>query len=378
MVRGIHQNAVLRYCLIVGGLGLVAACDPVDDEERTELVDPHSQDASTRPAGVDEVTATPSEVAQVPGFDATIVQNGADIDLSWIDQGPGSTYDVWRSGEPYFRPGDPGATLLVSGVVGTAYTDVGGNDANSYYYRIESTAGPNPGYSTTLGKFVQPLIVSGWTLLGFPLLDSGNRDAESLGLEIQGALEVWRWGPHLRYYTAYNPSPVWNAPNFTWVEGEAVAVLTDGTSGTTYTQVGVVPVADDISLTLPPGVGNVVTVPLSQVATDAIGLAAQVPTITQLDDWNTTTQGFDNFYAPMWGTNFPIEPGGGLWVYVNDDTPWPDVPHPSASFVNAGAVAQSTSYRLVWSFGQETQNQNTMDSTSYTLRGGHIASIASD
>lgn len=378
MVHRIHQNAVLRYCLLALGPGLAVACDPVDGGEPIELVDPQGGHDSAPSIGSDELSATQGGVARVPGFEATIVQAGADIDLSWIDQGPGSAYDVWRSSEPYFGPGDPGSTLLVSGLLVASYTDVGGNDASSYYYRIEATTGPNPGLSTTVGKFVQPLVVSGWTLLGFPLLDSGNRDAETLGLEITGALEVWRWGPHLRYYTAYNPSPVWSAPTFTWDEGEAVAVLTDATSSTTYTQVGVVPLANDITRVLPITVGNVVTVPLSQPPTDAIGLAAQVPTITQLDDWNTTTQSFDTFYAPTWGTNFAIEPGGGLWVYVDDETPWPDVPHSSASFVNAGTVSQSPSYRLIWSFGQQTQNLNTMGSPGYTLRGGHIASIASE
>ncbi len=46
--------------------------------------------------------------------------------------------------------------------------------------------------------------------------------------------------------------------------------------------------------------------------------------------------------------------------------------HTAVSFVNAGGVSRSASYHLVWSFGQESQNQNTMDSGSYTLHGGLI------
>jgi len=44
----------------------------------------------------------------------------------------------------------------------------------------------------------------------------------------------------------------------------------------------------------------------------------------------------------------------------------------ASGFVNAGTVTSSPGYRLIWTFGQETQNQNTMDSAAYTLRGGLI------
>ncbi len=49
-----------------------------------------------------------------------------------------------------------------------------------------------------------------------------------------------------------------------------------------------------------------------------------------------------------------------------------DPGHAATAFVNAGNVSTSPNYQLIWSFGQETQNQNLMDSASFTLHGGLI------
>lgn len=45
------------------------------------------------------------------------------------------------------------------------------------------------------------------------------------------------------------------------------------------------------------------------------------------------------------------------------------------SLVNVGTVSFDASHSLVWSFGQQTQNQNTMSSPGYTLRGGLVGAI---
>lgn len=312
----------------VGGLvavAMVLGCAPGDNGAEPEWIDGEDADEVTRPAAAGDVTDRNDGTARVAGFDATIALAGTDIELSWADQGAGSVYSVWRSTDPYFSPGDAGAIELATGLVDTSYTDAGGNDGVSYYYRAQATAGPSPGVSTTLGKFVQPLVSDGWTLLGFPLLESGNRDAQVLGDLIPGTIEVWRWHPHFRYYTSAHPNPPWNAPNFTWEEGEAAAVLTNSSAATTYTQVGYVPLDDDVDRVLDVW-QNVVTVPLSMASTNAAVLSAQWPTVTQLDNWNMETQAFEQFYAPAWGTNFSIESGRGLWIYVDEPTQWPQVP----------------------------------------------------
>ncbi|EYF06603.1 hypothetical protein [Chondromyces apiculatus] len=45
---------------------------------------------------------------------------------------------------------------------------------------------------------------------------------------------------------------------------------------------------------------------------------------------------------------------------------------PGTDVVSAGGVATSTSYRLVFTVGQSTQNQDRMSSTSFRLHGGVI------
>lgn len=296
--------------------------------DEAQLVLDDEAEPGARPQPVDDLTTALEPTARVAGFDVTIVQAATDIDLNWVGLGPSFTYDVWRSTDPYFAPGDPGSLLLVGGVVGTSFTDVGGNNTTSYYYRVTATDGTDTYNSTIVGKFVQPLVTPGWSLLGFPLLETNNLDAATLGAEIPGSTEVWRWDPHQRFYTPTHPSPPWAAPTFAWEAGEAVAVNAGAASPTSYTQVGYVPEQTDISRLLllanQGGIGqNVVTVPLSVAPTDALGLAAQEPDIRQLTDWNTTTQSFDDFYAPAFGVNFSIEPGQGLWVYVDADTVWP-------------------------------------------------------
>ncbi|MCH9686046.1 MAG: hypothetical protein K0V04_31715 [Deltaproteobacteria bacterium] len=323
MSRRTNSSEIVRCGLLAAGLGVAAVgfgcgMEPGEAEFEPLLDEP---DAAPRPQAPDTLTADPRGAARVPGFDLSIAQAGTDIALSWPSQGAGLGYDVWRSTEPYFAPGNPGATLL-GNVVANNFTDVGGNDLVSYYYRLQSTGTTQPRLSTTVGKFVQPIVSTGYSLLGLPLLDTGVTDSLDLGNDIPGTIEVLRWHPYQVFYTPANPSPVWNAPAFTWSASEAVGILTDGTAGTSYTQTGVVPRAHDITRELAVG-QNLATVPLSQDPIDAIGMAALEPNITQLDDWNAATQSFDNFYAPLWGTNFSIEPGRGLWIYVDPVTTWP-------------------------------------------------------
>ena len=272
-------------------------------------------------AAADDLVSPLPTVAQVAGFDLSIAQAGADIDLAWTDQGGGFVYDVWRSTDPYFFPGDAGSVLLSDDLATASFTDVGGNDATSYYYRIE-TDGADEYLSTIAGKFVQPLVADGFTILGFPLLDTASLDAASLAAEIPGVIEVKRWFPYQVFYAPGHPDPAWAAPNFSWNAGDAVAVRTDASAGATYTQTGTVPVATDIARTLATG-QNLATVPLSMSAADAQGLAAREPSITQLDQWNLGAQDTEQFFAPNWGTNFAVEPGQALWVYVDEPTAWP-------------------------------------------------------
>jgi len=262
MQRRIESGSVVlgrRLVVTVLSVSMIGACTPGGDGDVFERLEDEDESEGARPEGADPLTTSLEGVARVAGFDVTIVLAGADIDLNWTSVGAGFDYDVWRSTEPYFSPGDPGSIELVNGVVGTSFTDAGGNDTTSYYYRVEAEDGASAYDSTIVGKYVQPMEATGYSVLGFPLLETGNLDAASLGMDIPGVTEVWRFNPHQRFYTPIHPAPPWAAPNFFWNAGDAVVVLADGSSPTTYTQAGYLPQDMDIDqLMLSAGLGSTV------------------------------------------------------------------------------------------------------------------------
>ncbi|NUO47767.1 MAG: hypothetical protein HOV80_02800 [Polyangiaceae bacterium] len=54
-----------------------------------------------------------------------------------------------------------------------------------------------------------------------------------------------------------------------------------------------------------------------------------------------------------------------------------DSGHASTEFVNSGEVCESQGYRLVYTLGQPTTNQETMTSTGYRLQGGFVGATGS-
>lgn len=60
--------------------------------------------------------------------------------------------------------------------------------------------------------------------------------------------------------------------------------------------------------------------------------------------------------------------GGGAMV---------DNGHPATETVSAGDVAKSPSYKMIFTFGQPTQNQGKTTSPSYGLRGGLVGANGS-
>ncbi len=51
--------------------------------------------------------------------------------------------------------------------------------------------------------------------------------------------------------------------------------------------------------------------------------------------------------------------------------------HAGSELVNAGEVCESQGYRLVYTLGQPTTNQETMTSTGYRLQGGFVGATGS-
>ena len=60
--------------------------------------------------------------------------------------------------------------------------------------------------------------------------------------------------------------------------------------------------------------------------------------------------------------------GGGMMA---------DNGHPSSETVSAGEVAKSPSYKMIFTFGQPTQNQGKTKSPSYGLQGGLVGANGS-
>lgn len=58
------------------------------------------------------------------------------------------------------------------------------------------------------------------------------------------------------------------------------------------------------------------------------------------------------------------------------DTPIEHGPGAS-SFVSAGGICESKGYRMVFTFGQSTTNQNGSTSPSYRLQGGLVGATGS-
>ena len=91
--------------------------------------------------------------------------SGNDVTLNWVHRYEYGSYEIWRSTDPYFAPGDPGSTRIANNVQppavgdGASYVDAGAVlDGVSYYYRVRGVSGgtaSNP--SNERGLFVQPL-----------------------------------------------------------------------------------------------------------------------------------------------------------------------------------------------------------------------------
>lgn len=54
-----------------------------------------------------------------------------------------------------------------------------------------------------------------------------------------------------------------------------------------------------------------------------------------------------------------------------------DAGHEGSELVSAGEVCESPEYRLVYTLGQPTTNQQTMNSTGYRLQGGFVGATGS-
>ena len=108
--------------------------------------------------------ALPVMVVNPPYFDAITVQNDSDLALSWTADPAFATngYEVWDSAQPYFWPGEPQASLLVSGPA-TEATDAGsiGDGQNRYYMLVGVDDEGLRYWRGSAGAFEFPLVPGG-------------------------------------------------------------------------------------------------------------------------------------------------------------------------------------------------------------------------
>ncbi|MCA9709958.1 MAG: FG-GAP repeat protein, partial [Myxococcales bacterium] len=293
----------------------VVGCQPGSDDAPFD----GEADEGIEPGSPVEALADRSRAdRQVPGFHLTIARDGSDVVVSFDPHLGSPTYTLWESDDPYFAPGDVGATAAASGA-STSFTVIGGAALSTprYWRVVADPGGGDLATSTTVGAWVQPL-VAGYSLLSFPLLGTGVYDAESLVADEPLIDEVWVYDPVAGGFDGWFGT---GEENLEWEPGQAIMVTYAGPA-IEHRQLGHVSATSDVGRTLDVGL-SLVTVPLALDATDAITLGASMPALAQLGDWNAAAQALDVFGPPAWGVNFDVEPGQGLWVWSNAAAPWP-------------------------------------------------------
>ncbi|MEM9454890.1 MAG: hypothetical protein AAGF11_11975 [Myxococcota bacterium] len=259
--------------------------------------------------------ATASPAAILPGFLLELSVNGSDLSVDWADLGA-DQYEVWRSNDPYFSPGDEGSTLL--GTVGApplvdpAAACPSCDDA---YYVVQ--AGSET--STTAGAHVIP-VFDGYNKLPIslvnPLLDSADDLAPLAGA---GLIGVHMWSAVEQGYVSWSPG---EGEGFGFGLGQSpIAHLTLPPDPEIRVLTGLVPARGEMALTLVPG-DNIVALPLTHPAMLASELLEAMPEASRIGRWDPQTQTL-SWHQSAEHEDFMVFPGRDLHVEVTAPRPWP-------------------------------------------------------
>ena len=284
---------------------------------------PKRSDDARPPSASDNLGTEQPPTAILPGFDlwAQADQAGDDVTLTWADQGAGA-YQVWRSTDPYFAPGDPGAELLET-VAGLSTTDTGVTCAgcpNRYY-----VVAADETTSTTVG--VHTLDVwPGFNMVPLSLVNPNLPNASSL-VSVAGAgfaLAIYFWHPGQSWISWWIGSPYGEWTNRL---GDTPLVNLSIPGAETRALTGYVPSPGELSLPLVQGT-NFMTLPLTHpdmMASEVIA-SAEPGLVIAIGGWNAETQ------TPRWypaDGDFLVESGSNLAVEVTAPAQWP-FPAPSS------------------------------------------------
>ncbi len=122
----------------------------------------------------------------------SISKSGNDVVLSWTNNDSFvDHYEVWRSTDPYFNPGDPGTIKVdVAATMGVmSYTDIGalGDVNNNYFYvvRAFNDFGLLAPISNRVGEY-SITIMPNWNLISWPLIPSDISINNIIGDQLNG------------------------------------------------------------------------------------------------------------------------------------------------------------------------------------------------
>ncbi|MCH9686529.1 MAG: hypothetical protein K0V04_34165 [Deltaproteobacteria bacterium] len=322
-----HQSfkSSVHYGPLLAVAAMFVGCGDTRDDLGSDALEVGETHAPV--AGVDGIglTAEVDPEAILPGFDlsATQVGTSADIELTWADVGAGS-YEVWRSTEPYFAPGDPSG-VLVGTTSGTVLVDAGAACAtcdNSYY--VVRTDGAVQ-TSTTVGVHVLA-VESGFNFVPLSLIDPSITTASTLvPLAGAGFVNAFYW---------WYPGQTWlqwwiGSPFGEWTHrlGDAPIITLSLPGSETRVFTGYVPDVDELQLPLVVG-DNYVSLPLTHPDMLASEVLAAMPGAVGVRGWDPVTQTILSHYGPG-DPEFDVPSGGFVLVDMGQPGAWPfPVPPP--------------------------------------------------
>jgi hypothetical protein len=280
----------------------------------------------------------------------TISKSGNDAVLSWSHTQPEVTqYQVWRSTQPYFTPGDALSVKIGSKTspftTTVTYIDNGaiGDVDNNFYYVVKAvnSFGLVSMVSNRVGAFNYQLRETAGTdynWVALSLTHPGINMASDLANYIQSnsngslsVLTISRWNATAQSYDIYYHQSGFG--NFSVLNQYPYRVEVDVTSGTSvvWTLLGSVPNIGSYHYTLQETAGtdyNWVMQPLERtVITDTLGLANDIQahssapvTVLTISRWNSTAQSYDIYYHQTHFGNFSTHPGYPYRVEVDVTT----------------------------------------------------------
>lgn len=307
---------------MVVAAALLVACGTDQDGlgEDPSPVALDGQPVTPADGSMEDLVARTEPVAILPGFDlwADPVPGTDDVTLSWDDQGA-ALYEVWRSPEPYFQPGDAGSTLVTTtaalDVVDGGITCAGCPDR---YYAVVAQGGA-PSTSTTVG--VHTLDVEpGYNMVPLSLVNPALADATGLP-SVAGAGFQWAiyWLAPTQTWISWSVGSPWPWPHQL---GDTPLVNLSLGGSETRVLTGYVPATDEMSLSLVAGT-NYVTLPLiypDMLASEVLAMMGP-GVITAVGRWDAATQ--TGHYYPADGVDFVVESGGQVALITSAPGQWP-------------------------------------------------------